>query len=138
MFFLPISLSSQYFDVSSLFLKMFDVQSFTDELTCTSRTINETLYMKIFFVKILWLAIVVIYSNKVDHYLRVFAISLTGIQVHMVCSRCEAGSHAGSPEHKPPSNLELFPGSGNPSRSTNGNTWTQHRDCILVFFAWLY
>ncbi|KAF9812648.1 hypothetical protein SFRURICE_018078 [Spodoptera frugiperda] len=34
---------------------------------------------------------------------------------------CEAGSHAGSPEHKPPSNLELFPGSGNTSRSTNAS-----------------
>ncbi|XP_053611719.1 endophilin-A isoform X4 [Plodia interpunctella] len=33
----------------------------------------------------------------------------------------EGGSHAGSPEHKPPSNLELFPGSGSVQRSNNAS-----------------
>ncbi|XP_059056115.1 endophilin-A isoform X2 [Achroia grisella] len=31
------------------------------------------------------------------------------------------GSHAASPEHKPPSNLELFPGSGSVQRSNNAS-----------------
>ncbi|XP_059056121.1 endophilin-A isoform X8 [Achroia grisella] len=33
----------------------------------------------------------------------------------------EGGSHAASPEHKPPSNLELFPGSGSVQRSNNAS-----------------
>ncbi|KPJ15777.1 Endophilin-A [Papilio machaon] len=33
----------------------------------------------------------------------------------------EGGSHAGSPDHKPPSNLELFPGAGNAPRSNQAS-----------------
>ncbi|XP_028168309.1 endophilin-A isoform X5 [Ostrinia furnacalis] len=33
----------------------------------------------------------------------------------------EGGSHAGTPEHKPPSNLELFPGSGSGSMQRSNN-----------------
>ncbi|CAH2049433.1 unnamed protein product, partial [Iphiclides podalirius] len=35
--------------------------------------------------------------------------------------RGEGGSHAGSPDHKPPSNLELFPGGANAQRSNQAS-----------------
>lgn len=44
--------------------------------------------------------------------------------VYVLSGVCvEGGSQAGSPEHKPPSNLELFPGGGNNAqRSNNGRS----------------
>ncbi|PZC85244.1 hypothetical protein B5X24_HaOG202429 [Helicoverpa armigera] len=47
--------------------------------------------------------------------------TLADLHIEGIHDLNNAGSHAGSPEHKPPSNLELFPGSGNPSRSTNAS-----------------
>ncbi|XP_075979315.1 SH3 domain containing GRB2 like, endophilin-A isoform X4 [Anticarsia gemmatalis] len=47
--------------------------------------------------------------------------TLADLHIEGIHDLNNAGSHAGSPEHKPPSNLELFPGSGNAQRSTNAS-----------------
>ncbi|XP_026741272.1 endophilin-A isoform X7 [Trichoplusia ni] len=47
--------------------------------------------------------------------------TLADLHIEGIHDLNNAGSHAGTPEHKPPSNLELFPGSGNAQRSTNAS-----------------